>query len=302
MTHEPDWTPRSPEVLANPNAFYDELRHRCPVAYSEDLGWSLFRHQDVIRAAHDTGTFSSVVSSHLAVPSGMDAPQHAAYRSIVESYFIPACMRRFEPVCREIAQELVRQLGRTGAVDFMADFAEPFALGVQCAFAGWPREIRDTVRLWFRKSQDATLAGDRQRIDAVAQEFETIMRDLLETRRALGAQAPDNPTTRLLTEMIDGRPLTVEEITAILRNWTAGEMATIAASVGILVAFLARDPSLQEALRRQPGGLPSTLSSPYLFLISGKYTLPLTDAGTTVIVPLCRVRLLSAKLVMKSRP
>ncbi|MBN9550402.1 MAG: cytochrome P450, partial [Alphaproteobacteria bacterium] len=64
---QPDWDPRSDTVLSNQIAAYDEMRGRCPVAYSDYLGWSLFRHEDVVRALDDHRTFSSVVSSHLSV-------------------------------------------------------------------------------------------------------------------------------------------------------------------------------------------------------------------------------------------
>lgn len=153
MTPEPDWDPVSAEVVADRNAAYDDMRRRCPVAYSEKLGWSLFRHQEVTRALHDGETFSSVVSAHLAVPSGMDPPTHTPYRRVVESYFEPQRMDSFEPICRELVGEQVLALPRRAQVDLVADFAEPFALNVQCAFAGWPMEIRQTLRFWLAKSQ-----------------------------------------------------------------------------------------------------------------------------------------------------
>lgn len=75
---QPDWDPRSDTVLSDPIKIYDAMRRHCPVAYSDYLGWSLFRHEDVVRALDDHRTFSSVVSRHLSVPSGMDPP--AAHR------------------------------------------------------------------------------------------------------------------------------------------------------------------------------------------------------------------------------
>ena len=259
MTRDADWDPLAPEVLADPTAAYDDLRRGCPVAYSEKLGWSVFRHADVLEVVHDTEAFSSVVSSHLAVPSGMDRPTHTPYRGLVESYFTAPKMAKFEPTCRQIARELVGRLPRPGGIDLMAEFAHPFALDAQCAFTGWPREVQDRLRDWLSRSQQATLAGDRQAGDDLGREFESIVEDQLESRRAAGSQAPDDPTTGLLAETIDGRPLSLEEITSILRNWTAGELTTISASIGILVCFLARDTTLQEELRRSPAGLPAAI-------------------------------------------
>jgi cytochrome P450 len=75
-----DWDPRSDVVLSNQIQTYDKMRRRCPVAFSDYLGWSLFRYEDVVQVLEDHFAFSSVVSSHLSVPSGMDPPQHTAYR------------------------------------------------------------------------------------------------------------------------------------------------------------------------------------------------------------------------------
>lgn len=35
-------------------------------------------------------------------------------------------------------------------------------------------------------------------------------------------------------EQVNGRPLTEAEIASILRNWTAGEVSTIAAAIGVV--------------------------------------------------------------------
>jgi cytochrome P450 len=246
-------------MLANPSVTYDDLRRGCPVAYSEKLEWSLFRHADVLEAVRDTETFSSVVSPHLAVPSGMDPPTHTAYRKIVKSYFGPERVMSFEAVCRTLARQLVQRLPRHGVTDIMADLAYPFALEVQCAFTGWPPEVADTLRDWMSRSQAATLAGDKTTAQALAQEFESLVSVQLEARMAAGSQAPDDPTTGLLKETVDGRSLSLVEITSILRNWTAGELATISAAIGILVWYLADKTDLRRDLRKAPSELPAAI-------------------------------------------
>nr|WP_293048559.1 cytochrome P450 [Pandoraea sp.] len=44
-----------------------------------------------------------------------------------------------------------------------------------------------------------------------------------------------------------------------MRNWTVGELGTIAACVGILAHYLAEHPSLQQDLRAEPALLPDTI-------------------------------------------
>ncbi len=259
MSTEPDWDPRSRTVLDDQIAAYDAMRRRCPVAYSDYLNWSLFRHADVMQALNDPATFSSVVSAHASVPNGMDPPEHTAFRRIIEPYFGPAAMRAFEPVCRRIAAELVAGLPAAGEIDAMADFADEFALRIQCAFLGWPESLRAPLREWIRRNHAATLARDPAALEAVALEFDGHVRALLEARRRAGAAAPDDPTTRLLAERIGDRPLNDEELVSILRNWTVGELGTIAACVGIVAQYLAARPALQARLHAEPAQLPAAI-------------------------------------------
>jgi cytochrome P450 len=48
---------------------------------------------------------------------------------------------------------------------------------------------------------------------------------------------------------VDGRPLTNAEIVSILRNWTAGDLGSIAAAIGVIVHFIATHPEVQTNLR-----------------------------------------------------
>lgn len=254
--HPPDWNPKSDDVSRDQRAAYDDLRRRCPVAHSEFLGWTLFRHEDVTRALHDHETFSNAVSQHLSVPNGMDPPEHTAYRRIIEPYFAPERMAAFEPVCRRIVVELVRGLPARGEVEFMADVARPFAEQVQCAFLGWPAALHGRLATWTRKNHAATLAQDRQALSEIAREFEELIDDLLETRLRAGTDPKTDLTAALMSEKVWGRPLSNEEVASILRNWTVGEIGTISASVGILAQYLASHCELQTQLRSQPDLLP----------------------------------------------
>jgi len=242
-----DWDPRDEPVLRNQIAAYDEMRRRCPVARSA-WNWTVFRHEDSVRILDDHETFSNVVSAHLSVPNGMDPPQHTPFRQINERYFTPDRMAAFEPACRAISRELLAALPR-GEVEFITGLAEDFANNIQCRFMGWPNSLRAPLRLWTQKNHDATRAMDRAAMSAVALEFDGYIREQLRVRREAGVDAPDDNTTRLLAETVDGRAITDEEIVSMVRNWTVGELGTIAASVGIIVHYLAAHPELQQQLR-----------------------------------------------------
>ncbi len=254
-----DWDPRSEEVLRDQRTAYDHLRERCPVAYSEFLGWSLFRHEDVSRVLQDHETFSSAVSRYHSVPNGMDPPEHTIYRRIIEPYFAPQRMNAFEPVCREIVATLIRDIYASGEVELIADFAQPFAVRVQCAFLGWPAALHEPLIRWSINSDEAVLKQDRQSLAALAREFEGFIDDMLESRRHAGTKLEDDVTAALMHERVDGRPLNHDEIASILRNWTAGEIGTISAAVGILVHYIACNAGLQAQLRAEPSLLPAAI-------------------------------------------
>jgi cytochrome P450 len=253
----PDWDPRSEEVLRDQIASYDAMRRKCPVAHDDYLQWSLFRHADVVHVLDDHATFSNAVSQHLSVPNGMDPPEHTGFRQLIERYFVPEAMAAFEPECRRISSRLVDRISTGLPVDVISVFGQDFALQVQCAFMGWPESLHEPLRTWMRRNHEATLSADREAMKDVALDFDQYIRELLKIRRSAGDAAPDDATTRLMRERVEGRPLTEGEIVSIIRNWTVGELGTITASVGILIHHLATNAEVQCLLREQPHWIPA---------------------------------------------
>jgi cytochrome P450 len=250
------WDPRSPQVLDDQVAAYDALRRRCPVAHSESLHWSVFRHADVVQALLDPGTFGNEVSTHLSVPNGMDPPRHTAYRHLIEPYFGPAALAAFEPVARRIADEMIDRL-RPGEIEWMDGFARECALRMLSGVMQWPASLHEPLREWIRSNQAATLAQDRAALADLAFEFDGHIRAQLAACRADASR--DDPTARLLRERVEGRPLEDAEIVSIVRNWTVGELSTMAACFGILAGFVASHPRLQDEWRAQPQRLPAAI-------------------------------------------
>lgn len=257
-TRHNDWDPRSDAVQSDQIEAYDAMRERCPVAFSDYLQWSLMRHDDVMRVLEDHTTFSNAASRHLSVPNAMDPPDHTRFRRIIEPYFNDAAMAEFAPRCRAIAEGVVDRLPRAGEVEAMAAMGQDFALEIQCAFMGWPASLHEPLRDWVKRQQAATLAGDREALGKLALEFDGVIRERLAVRRGMDTP-PDDVTTRLMHETVDGRPLTDAELVSLMRNWTVGELGTISASIGILMRFVAAHPGWQQRLRDEPEILPDVI-------------------------------------------
>jgi cytochrome P450 len=259
QVRQPDWEPRSEKVLSDQIKAYDTMRRRCPVAYSDYLDWSLFRHEDIVRVLDDHHTFSNVVSTHPSIPNGLDPPRHTAYRQLIERHFAPDRVKAFEPRCRTISGDLVGRLTRDEPIDLVTQLAQLFAVHIQCAFLSWPANLHEPLLSWVRKNHEATLAGDRKAMAAIAVEFDGHITQLLETRRGSAQNAPVDITANLLQERIGDRLLNHEEIVSILRNWTVGELGTITACVGILFHYLAENQQVQQRLRQDWQLLPAAI-------------------------------------------
>ncbi len=250
-----DWNPRDPAIQREQLQAYDDMRARCPVASSDFLGWSLFRYADIAKVLADPQTFSSE-SPHRAIPNGMDPPAHTAYRDALAPLFSPDQMETFEPQCRALATDLVRQLKDHPEPDIIAGLAEPFPLQTLCLFYGWPPETWTLVQGWNHGNQRAAYAGDREAGRALAEAFAAHVLTSLRSIRAIPQHERDGVLARLVTTEVDGRFLSDDDIVSILRTWTAGH-GTVASALGILLFHLASDLALQQRLRGEPHLIPA---------------------------------------------
>jgi cytochrome P450 len=258
----PDWDPRDISVLGDQRHEYDKMRERCPVAYSHFLDWSLFRHEDIINVLADPETYSSA-SKRSAVPNGMDPPEHTRYSRALAPYFRPEQMNALEPDCRRIAVDLLQAILARGdaEVDFIPAFAQPLPIKTLCAFLGWPSETWENLRGWTHGNQEVAFSRNKEAGAALAREFTGYVMDALRIRReAAGAGRAGIPdiTTSIMELTVNGVRLSDEQIVSVLRNWTAGQ-GTVAASLGILVYYLAGHPDMQQQLRREPALLPAAI-------------------------------------------
>lgn len=243
-----DWDPTSPEILHNDMSAYDQVRGKCPVAHSSNESWTVLTHKESLEVLHEPNIYSSAVSRYPSVPNGMDPPEHAPFRKIVDGFYAPKRMQAFEHVARKIVRHLLAQIVPGQPTDIMAAFARPFANEVQCAFMGWPRSLHQPLQDWVQKNHAATRAQDRAAMSEVALEFDGFIRQQLEARRSQKVTNFD-VTAELLAAKVDGRYLTDNEIVSIIRNWTVGELGTIASSVGIIAHFLATRPEASKKIR-----------------------------------------------------
>lgn len=230
-------------------AYTDELRPKHPVIRNVAGEWVLLRHADVVAAALDHERFSSRVSRYLQVPNGFDGEEHTRYREVIERHLSHDALEPFIPVFESVAAQLMAELPRGSVLDAVSDIGAVFAVRAQCEWLGWPAELEPRLLEWMAENHAATRSGDHAWMVNVAEQFDKIILSVILPRRATEGNAPDDVTTRLCHEVVDGRLLTETELVSILRNWTGGDLGSIALCVGVLVAHVAQQPELAERLR-----------------------------------------------------
>lgn len=251
-----DWNPLDPSILQDQRRAYDEMRERCPVAHSEFMGWSLFRHEHIAAVLDDPETFSNA-SRFLAIPNGMDPPVHGRYREALDPFFDREQMAGIEPRAREIAANLLAPLCAGKEGEFIEAFATPFAFRTLCALLGWPEQLWECLGGWAHDNQQVAVSRTPGVGKALASLFSEHVKANLALHRASSSDVND-ATDALLRVEVDGARLDDDQIVAVLRNWAAGH-GTVVAGLGILILHLAQQPDLQERLRRDPSLIPASI-------------------------------------------
>lgn len=251
-------------------ALTDNLRQAHDVIKSDAGEWVLLRHADVVAAALDDKRFSSQVSRFLQVPNGLDGAEHEHFRALIDGYLSKEALLPYVSIFDKVATELMSELPKGKMLNAVDDIGAVFAVRAQCAWLGWPTELEPRLLQWMCDNHSATRSKDDVKMAQVAQDFDDIIRSVIqpyrntdevagmfkastaETNTAGNNIAKNNiaknsldmnsVTAQLCRERIDGRELSEAELVSILRNWTGGDLGSIALCVGVIIAHIVKHP------------------------------------------------------------
>lgn len=232
----------------------------CPVVVLPDGSWAVRGHAEVLRVATTPELFSSGGRRHRHIPNSLDGDEHRRFRAIVDRHLDDGRILPLAPMIREVTDQVATTMvASSRRAEIVQDFGRHVAVQVQCRWLGWPTELEPELLRWIDDNFAASRSGDAASNAEVAERFDRIVSDVIENRRAregAGEHLPDDPTTGLLRERVedpdapDGhRPLTHAEVVSLLRNWTAGDLGSIAASIGVVVAHVGGEQAEQARLR-----------------------------------------------------
>ena len=161
----------TPEVIADPYAYYGRLRELDPVHWNEKHRvWVVTAYEDITWLTRRPDLFSSAVPAKDPLPPyppiderdrdeyeyvqrgqsdrmvTRDRPSHRVMRSALHDFFTPAASDRWRPMIRGVIERLLDRAAEARRMDVIADFALPLPLHVIFELMAIPEADRPHVR------------------------------------------------------------------------------------------------------------------------------------------------------------
>lgn len=266
----------------HPLEAYDRMRESAPVwrhpgTDHQPAFWALTRFDDIRAVSLDADNFTSTGGFRIRTDGfdtmdpeivqvlsrfmlAMDNPEHAAFRQLVASAFMPAALAKVEARVRASVDSLIASLAGRDKVDLVTEVAAIVPIKTVCAIMGVPEE--DEWRVFeFTNAVFGTDDPDYAPTTAEANERYLAIFDygwdLLQQRRR---EPRDDLLTRIANASIDGRPLSEIEQKSFFSNMIAAGNETTRSSLGGAIWALATHPDQRRLLLDDPQLIPKSLT------------------------------------------
>jgi cytochrome P450 len=252
---------------ADPRAYFARLRAKCPVDFDEgrDGNVQILNRADVERVLRDTEVFSNVMgimgSEEPVIPLGVDPPEHAQYRKLLDPIFNRKRMAELEPTVTAHVNTIIDSFIDKGECDFSADLAVPLPCSTFLSLLGLPQEELAALVRWkdimIRPAAVAgsVEAGMKLRAEAVGEIYARFAHEMAVRRQ----QPRDDLISFLLTAEIEGHRLTDSEILRTLFLLLAAGLDTVTISLECIISHLALHPADRRVVVEEPEMLDSVI-------------------------------------------
>ncbi|SDE79671.1 Cytochrome P450 [Massilia sp. PDC64] len=254
-----DFDPTLPETLETPYDLYRELRARCPVAHTDEMGgfWALTRHEDVARAAADYATYTTtiqnvvprVAASGRLPPLHLDPPDHTPYRKAITPLLAGRRVDRLRPYIERLCNELLDPLVAQGGGDMCGDYASVVPIRVFAEWMNLPLEQAEWLADVARKYARAVGMSDAEATKDNSALLYDLAVHLLNDRKTHPRDPAEDVTAALLAVRVDGAALPDEMIVGTIRQVLVVGIIAPQIVFGAMVVHLANDQALQDRLR-----------------------------------------------------
>jgi cytochrome P450 len=267
---------RDPVFVADPYPVFDRLRGEGRAVRHDGLGlWLAVRHADadavlrerrlgrIFRERQPADVWETFNWLHADSILDCEPPKHTRLRALVAKAFARGHVERLRPRVRDLAggllDDAVAAGGKDGAVDLVADYAEPLPVMVIAELLGVPESDRSLLRPW---SQDIVKMYEYDRTPAQEEAARTAGAEFSEYVAVLAKDRRANPGEDLVTHLASvedgGERLSERELVAtcvLLLN--AGHEASVN-GFGNGMAALFRNPDQLARMVADPWGTAAT--------------------------------------------
>jgi cytochrome P450 len=273
-----DFDPLVPETYTSAHEIYDDLRGRCPVAYSDAWNgfWALLRYDDVVSVLKDHETFITSVQNvvpKLAFtgrrpPLHLDPPEHTPYRQALNPFFTSEKIAAIEPHVRRVTVELLQPLVDAGGGDACEQFSYALPGHVFARFFNVSTDVSMRIRDVTKAYAFAVQEMRDELVKETSLELYAIAREIIETRKAEPLDPKEDPTSALLAARDEnGEPLPEDMVLGTVRQFIVVGMIAPSVFVGAMIVHLAQNPDVQDELRSDPSLVPAAVEE-YLRLLT----------------------------------
>lgn len=265
--------------MSNYDDPFQEAREKCPIHVGTFQGERvpmILRHKDVREAAKDTTTFSSDAPRRIPIPSEedvrtvrqypleVDPPVHAAYRKIVEPFFLRPKQPEILAKIDGLIDSLLSKALEADTIDVVNDFAIPLQSYALTYLLNVPEK---EAELWVSWGLHVFKDGDGKSKGPFMEEYSQQMFEV-------AAKKPGEDFFSALNQAeFKGRLLTMEEKLGFANIAFAGGRDTIIHTATRIIAHFAENPQDLKWISEDPKRV--NLASEEFF----RLFIPLTHIG-----------------------
>jgi len=258
---------------------FQEAREKCPIQIGTFQGERIpmiLRHQNVREAAKDTTTYSSDAPRRIPIPSEedvrtvrqypleVDPPVHAAYRKIVEPFFLRPKQAKVLAKINGLIDSLLLKALEADSIDAVKDFAIPLQSYALTYLLNVPEE---EAELWVSWGLHVFKDGDGKSKGLFMEEYSQRM-------FVAAAENPGEDFFSALNQVeFEGRLLSMEEKLGFANIAFAGGRDTIIHTATRIISHFAENPLDLAWIREDPKRI--NLASEEFF----RLFIPLTHIG-----------------------
>jgi cytochrome P450 len=269
MSHPADFTVPDTEDFDSPHALFADLRGRCPVAWSNEMGgfWAVTKHEDICKVLTDWETFTTTVqnvvprvaTTQRRPPLHLDPPGNIPYRNAIIRFLTPNRIETWKPVLEQMVGRFLKPYVAKGGGDICADFSFVLPIALLAEFFRLsPKDAEDIRRI----GAEFNMALQRQDFDTLRDRSDAlyaIAAGLIADRQENPQDPAIDPVSNLLATTVDGVPLPPDKVLGALRQFLLVGIIAPTTFIGSMAVHLARHPEHHAELTADPSLVPKAL-------------------------------------------